>query len=300
MLNDRLIQMSKTLRFSFSAEVGDIIDIKALLKDNEAIETDHKTSVLQNIQSRMGKVVAGYDEGDDFIDDTDIVDRTLQPQDLNQEKFKVVISYPSNRNETKNVQQKEEHPGKEEPIIETKEIDSNLQTCLDNLKTKTSIIIMTELNKLAPGQKPKENIKFPQDVIDAVVECIDTNERIEVAKLPQPVSKKRMEQIKRDIIDLIYNECFTAANYHFTTKLKLQRIYKSQKKALEPKTDVEEPLKEEPTDAPEEVIDVMSKSGVILNPMQQIEAQIQSNQILPQQSNQVAQNDPNNQMIPQN
>ena len=129
---------------------------------------------------------------------------------------------------------------------------------------------MSELSKLAPGQKPKENLKFPQDVFDAVCECIDLNEKIEVAKLSQPVPKKKIEQIRRDIIDLIYMECFTLpkSNFHFVTKQKLQRIYREKKKALEPKNEGEE-HKEDNADTPEEILEIMAKADVIPRPNQE-------------------------------
>lgn len=247
----------KNIIIPFSASLGEIIDMKELLKeelgDNES-NSRTKSSVLQNIQSKMGTVVHGYDEGDDFIDDSDIVNRTLQPQNLDPQKFKVVISYPSKEQKPKE-QKSAETTSSEPTIVETREINEAIQSCLEKIKARV-------LSAFPPGTKPNDKFKFPPPLIDAIVECVDTYDKIEQEKLQPPISKKKLEQIRRDVFDLIYAQCFNTGTYFLATKQKIQRTYRNAKKALEPKKDDEEPLKEEPGNIPEEAVKVLSNAGV--------------------------------------
>ncbi|KAH0787131.1 hypothetical protein GPJ56_009129 [Histomonas meleagridis] len=225
------------ISIQFSAKPGEIVDACSILADagyiydGDEAESSKVSLVLQKVQSKMGKIDTAYDEGDGFIDDSEIINLNSQAHTLDPSAFRVVLSYPS----TNQAQSNKPTPSKSRPD-ESKagqggddDITERLSPFIEKIKLVTLAPIEALLDKIASGNsKAKDQkIALAPEMIDAIGQCIDEKVRLETEKLGATPSKKKMDQWRRDACQLIFSQCFTVHEFTFVKSLRtLQNAYK--------------------------------------------------------------------------
>jgi hypothetical protein len=243
--------MSDCIFLPFDARKGEIVDVQALLVTaghvDDQLQSSKMSTILQRVHSKAGTIVQGYDEGDDFIDDSAIValqsDQTLNPQ-----SFRVVLGYgsiPSAKPPTPSARP-------EDPAGEAQAIPDGIAAILNRIKLNTFEAIDRLADRQNSGAKNAQWINLSNPVIEDIVNLVDEKIRYETEHCGGNPSKKKVEQWKRDAFQLIFTQCFTARDRSFTTLRKLGNAYQKFKKETikegkEPEVE-EETHKEPPVD----------------------------------------------------
>ncbi|OHS99663.1 hypothetical protein TRFO_08294 [Tritrichomonas foetus] len=225
----------------FNAEKGTIINARDLLinegiiNDNNKKEASKMSSILAKVQSKMGTVCPGYDEGDNFIDDSEVINNTNVSHVLDPNSFRVVLSFATA------APAKQTTPSKsrsEEVLHETTPVSDELVPYIEAIRQVTFSSINEVLEKIHSGsQKEKDQkIHLTNEMIDAIGKCIDEKVRIETEKLDAPPSKKKADGWRRDIVNLIFQQCFTVKEYTLISSTRvLQNAYKKYNERKTPK-----------------------------------------------------------------
>lgn len=236
----------------FNAEVGQIINVKDVLLEagviDESDEKNHHTSVLEKVESKIGKVVKGYDEpGDDFIDDSEIAN-TEEKHELDPSAFKVVLSFGNTVTPVKSTTPSRSKS--EETIQEVIPVQDEMVPYIDSIRQLTASPINEFFEKIhngTPSNDKEYKITLSNDMIDAIGKCIDAKVKIETEKLDAPPAKSRVDKWKSDICKQIYQHCFTAKEYTFIKSTRvLQNAYKKYLDKKDPNKNASQPNNEAP------------------------------------------------------
>ena len=239
-MSDNEDNQNETIVLNFNAEKGQIINARQLLMDEGFIDDNqHKKSskmsnILAKVQSKMGTVCPGYDEGDNFIDDSEIINNTNVAV-LDPNAFRVVISYAPQNKQSQATKSKSDESLSEKQNVQVPE---ELAPFIDAIRHATFAPINEQMEKIHSGtSKEKEHkITLTNDMVDAIGRCIDEKVRIETEKLEAPPSKKKVDGWRRDICNLIYLVCFTVKDYTFISSTRvLQNAYKKYLERKDPK-----------------------------------------------------------------
>jgi hypothetical protein len=245
--------MSDELIFiPFGAKQSEIVDVHALLVEDGHIDDDLQSSkmsnILRRVQSKAGTIVQGYDEGDDFIDDSEIVAMQGEVHTLDPNSFRVVLTYgsPASAKPTAPKARSDETSG------EPQSIPDSLVVFLDRIKLGTFEAIDRQVERLNAGAKSVHMINLTNDVAEEIANCVDEKIRIESEKCGGNAAKRKIEQWKKDAFQLIYTHCFTARDYQFTTVRRLGLAYmKFKKESAKDQAEPEEELIKEAPAEPE-------------------------------------------------
>jgi hypothetical protein len=243
-----------TLVIPFGANKGEIIDACSLFVDagyiNNEIQSSKMSSILQRVQSTAGTIVHGYDEGDDFIDDSEIVAGQGEAHTLEPGQFRVVLmgAPPPLKPAPQKVRSFED-PASDGPVV-----PDRLNSLLDRIKRVTFEPIERQLERLHAGAKTGQMINLTNDIVEAIADCVDEKIRIESEAYGGNPPKRKVELWKKDAFQVIYNQCFTVHDYQFSTARRLGTAYMKFKKDTQPSKDQgeaadEESAKEPPIDS---------------------------------------------------
>ena len=224
-LNNSLIKITLNL------EKGCVLNIIDKLK-NENLEDNNikkinkrKNNVYQNVQSKIGKVVPGYDENDGFIDDSEAINASIQAQTLDPTAFK--ISLVPTINENNNLNNKIDNNKSKNNEIE---IDNNsffsedIELLINDLNTLLCPIL-TELNqKIRNNSKSIPKISINDNIAEVIVKITDEKVKFELEQ-NKTLSKKKIEILKRDTLNFIKKKCFEAFDKEFCSLRQLQNAY---------------------------------------------------------------------------
>jgi hypothetical protein len=235
----------------FDARKGEIADVISLLRDAGYVEDQLPSSkmsiILQRVHSKAGTIVQGYDEGDDFIDDSGIValqnDQAPDPR-----SFRVVLGYgsaPSSKPPTPSARP-------EDSAGEPQVIPDNISIILNRIKLNTFEAIDRLAERQSCGARAAQWINFSNPVVEDIVNLVDEKIRYETEHCGGNPSKKKVEQWKKDAFQLIYSQCFTAGERAFTTLRKLAIAYqKFKKETIKDQGDADDETLKEPPVEPE-------------------------------------------------
>lgn len=229
--------MTDEIRIFFSPNPGQVINVKSLLSDggyiglNDTEETSKMSSILRKVHSKIGKVVAGYDEGDGFIDDTEVADAATESTSINENAFKVVLSYKEVK-ETPTTKQSVPKPRSEDTLTDNKQFDELLSDYHQKITTTTCDLINEKLNTIHAGNSKNNNthITLTPEMVEAIVECVDERVKLETQAHQGSLPKRKIEQWRKDALTQIYQRHFTVFQYTFTTLRKIQMAYGKYKK----------------------------------------------------------------------
>lgn len=264
MSSDEQDEESNLIVIPFNAELGQIINAKNLLFEAGAIDNNttksRQTSVLEKVESKIGKVVTGYDEGNNFIDDSEIINNNDGVEHvLDPNAFRVVLSYGSKVTPVKVATPNRSKS--EESIQEIIPVSDEMTPYIDAIRQLTVAPIQEIFEKIAHNAASKDKeykITLSNEMIDAIGQCIDAKVKFETEKLEAPPSKSRLDKWKSDVCKQIFQQCFTAKEYTFIKSTRvLQNAYKKYLDKKEPKVQqnseplltnktIEESLKEPP------------------------------------------------------
>jgi hypothetical protein len=240
----------RTLVIPFGANKGEIIDACSLFVDagyiNDEIQSSKMSSILQRVQSTAGTIVHGYDEGDDFIDDSEIVAGQGEAHTLEPGQFRVVLTMAPSP--SKPVPQKVR--SSEEPAYEAPVVPDRLNSFLDRIKRVTFEPIERQLERLHAGAKTVQMINLTNDIVEAIADCVDEKLRIESEAHGANPPKRKVELWKKDAFQVIYNQCFAVHDYQFSTTRRLGIAYLKFKKDTESAKDQGEAADDESVKEP--------------------------------------------------
>jgi hypothetical protein len=236
----------------FGARPGEEVDVRVLLVEaghiDDEIQSSKMSSILHRVQSKAGTIVQGYDEGDDFIDDSEIVAMQSEFHPVDPNSFRVRLSYvtsPSSRATSAKARG-------EEASREPQAVPDSLAGFLDRIKLGTFEAIDRQVERLNAGAKAVQMINLSNEVVEEIVNYVDEKIRFESERCGGNPAKRRIEQWKKDAFQLIYTECFTARDYQFTTVRRLAIAYqKFKKESTKEQPEGEEELTKEPPVDPE-------------------------------------------------
>lgn len=222
----------------FNAEKGQIVNANNLFIESGALveTTKSNRTVLAKVQSKMGKVIEGYDDGDDFIDDSEIKNNAPVDHHLDPNAFRVVLSFE--KTETPLRISTPVKSKSEEAINEVPPVTDDMLPYIDAIRQVTLDPIKEALEKVhnAPPKDKELKIPLTDNIIEAIGQCIDAKVRIETENLKGQPSKKKIDQWKRDIVQLIFQHCFTVKEYTFVKSTRsIQNLYKKYLEKKEPK-----------------------------------------------------------------
>ena len=192
----------------------------------------------------MGTIVPGYDEDNDFIDDSEINVTNNEVHSLDVNSFKVVLSI-----ELKETAQQPAKSKAEEAIEEQQVVSDVLVDFLENIKRATYQPIDAQLSRIREGAKSVQPINLTNEMIEAIVNFVDEKVRLETELMKGLPAKRKIEKWRKSALETIFNQCFSIHEYHFTTIRRLQVAYGKYKKEKEPEKegDEDEQLKELPS-----------------------------------------------------
>lgn len=258
--NNKGMPKKDNITIPFNAATGEIIDVTALLANAGYIDDDDDdgpsrpkvTEILQKVQSRMGKIDTGYDEGDGFIDDSDIINRKVEKQSLDPDSFSVALSYSSSLSQHSGAPERSRAKGGEDIRCEKEgaALQEQLQPFIERIRLVTLSPIEVLLDKIASGTtKGKElKITLTPEITDAIGKCIDEKIRLESEGSDAPPGKKKTDQWIRDACQAIYTQCFTVHDYTFVGSIRtIRNAYKKYLNEKKNSENVEPPVKESVT-----------------------------------------------------
>ena len=226
----------EVITIPFSVGPGEVVNVAQLL-DNDSIEDDPSykgsgalmSQVLKNVQSKIGKVVPGYDEGDDFIDDSEIADRSSEAQEIDPSAFVVrlytsgIIAEQKRPSTPTKARKEEEQPEDHEAI------DQQLTPFMDAIRVAACTPIQQAMEKINEKSKSLLKIQWNKEISDGIIRYIDEKIRLETERSPNPTGRK-VQQWKKDAIEKIFSTCFVFRTYQFTTTRNISQIYAKAKK----------------------------------------------------------------------
>lgn len=234
MSSDENDEETNLIVIPFNAQVGQIINVKNLLVEAGVIDNVsnkvHQSTVLEKVESKIGKVVTGYDEGDNFIDDSEIINNNSNEEhELDPNAFRVVLSFGNTVTPVKPATPSRSKS--EETIQEVIPVSDEMKPYIESIRQLTATPIQEILEKIGsngPPSKDKEyKINLTEEMINAIGKCIDAKVEMETEKLEATPSKNRLDKWKSDICKQIFQHCFTSRGYAIIKSTRvLQNAYK--------------------------------------------------------------------------
>ncbi|KAK8887699.1 hypothetical protein M9Y10_038753 [Tritrichomonas musculus] len=241
---DQPDEESELIVIPFKAELGEIINAKNLLINAGVIDDNsskkRQSSVLEKLESKIGKIVNGYDDGKDFIDDSEIILNNNEnvEHELDPKAFRVVLSFGNAVAPAKPVTPSRSKS--EDAIQEIIPVSDEMAPYIESIRQVTLAPIREKMEKIHSGNpKDKEfKINLSNEMIEAIGQCVDAKVKIETEKLEVPPSKKKLDTWKSDICKQIFQTCFTTNGYNFVKSTRvIQNAYNKYLKGKEPKPD---------------------------------------------------------------
>ena len=220
----------------FAATPGEVINARSLFIDAGYAVNDGDSgpmaSILQKVQSKMGTIVPGYDEDNDFIDDSDIsVVNEVHALDIN--SFRVVLSMETRENDKQPAKSRSE-----DSVVEPQAVSDGLAEFLENIKRATYQPIDAQLSRIRGGAKTVQCVNLTNEMSEAIGHFVDEKVRLETELMkPQTPTKKKIDTWRKDALQAIFNQCFSIHEYQFTTMRRLQVAYNKYKKEHAPDDD---------------------------------------------------------------
>lgn len=237
----------ETLFVPFDAQENEIVNARSLFVDagfiDGYVESSKMSSILQKVQSKMGTRVQGYDDKDDFIDDSGITGNGDEVQELDINNFKIVLSLKG-----KSDQQAKSRS--EDPGTETEAVTKGMAPFIDRIRRATIGPIEAQLTKIRQkGAKNVQMIPISNEMIEAISNCVEEKVRLETEQLGTTPAKQRIANWRKDALQTIFTKCFTCQGHQFTTMRRLQvALGKSQRKDAPQTKDDAEDIKELPSE----------------------------------------------------
>jgi hypothetical protein len=236
----------------FDARKGEIIDVRSLLVDSgyidDQIQSSKMSGILQRVQSKAGTIVQGYDEGDDFIDDSEILAKQSEVHTLDPASFRVVLASASGSSSKPSAPKGRT----EESSAETSLVPESLAPFIERIKLRTYEAIDRQVERLMTRAKAVQMITLTNEMVEAIANCVDEKIRIELEKCGGNAAKRKIEIWRKDEFKLIYAQCFTARDVQFTTVRRLAMAYmKFKKESAKDQADVDDESAKEPPVEPE-------------------------------------------------
>ena len=240
-----------TIDFEIEFDKNDaLIDIKNELNEKDELAPlggiEMKSRLIANVQSKIGKVIEGYDPNDGFIDDTDAIDPSLQSKKLELDAFKVSLVQKQNTT----LQKADQSRSKEDLAAAASEsINEQLEPLISELNTKMSAEQQDFIHRISANKKLPP-IKITDEMLEIMQRIINKRIELETENNPNP-AKKKIEQWRKEGIDYIFSKCFEIDlppnKYQLTTIRRLRIAYVKFTKEAPPKLPES---KEETTDEP--------------------------------------------------
>ena len=214
---------------------NDLIDFEIKIKPNECINihneladrdelqvvsgTKVKSALIAKVQSKVGKVIEGYDQDDGFIDDTDAIDMSMQVKKLEMEAFRVSLVQKQNASLSKS----EAIKGKDSSAATSVSIKEKLESYIDELNKIMAPIHEDFLHRISANKK-SQAITITDEMLETISKCIDAKVELETEANPNP-PKRKIDQWKKECMEYIYSKCFEVNSYQLTTQRKLKLAY---------------------------------------------------------------------------
>jgi len=220
----------KCIKVPFSFQIGGIINTTDLLSDSGHHssfgddQTGKKSSLYQKVQSNIGKVIPGYDEDDGFIDDSEAVNASMQLKSLDPACFRISLVPQSTVGSTTSKPDNSKKSNDENNVDVASAVSEALEPYFDRLNTILCPYIEDIVQKIHSNLKVTNNIPLNEEMIEIIRQCVDEKVRIETEYNSSP-SKKKVEQWKKDCLNMIFQKCFSVAEYKFTSLRRLQVAY---------------------------------------------------------------------------
>ena len=212
----------------FSKDDG-YINIHDELNDRDELQVvgggiEMKSRLIANVQSKIGKVIEGYDPNDGFIDDTEAIDPSAQTKKLEMEAFRVSLVQKQNTTIPRSDSGKmntEQTEGSSESILE------QLEPLIEELNTKMSAEQNDFIHRISANKK-QQYVAITNDMLETIHKIINKKIELETANNPNP-SKKKIDQWRKEGIDFVFSKCFEIEvppnTYQLTTIRRLRIAY---------------------------------------------------------------------------
>jgi hypothetical protein len=219
----------ETIFLPFDAQNGEIVNARSLFVDAGCVGEDYQSSkmsnILQRVQSKAGTIVQGYDEGDGFVDDSEV--QTHESHSLEIESFRVALTATDLSNSSKVVSKSVSKA--EESVGETEVTSDELKAIQDRIKLASATMLLGPQSE--GSQKKQPNINLNNEILELISQYVDERNRLLTEQASSKnLGKRKLDIWKRDSLQLIQSSCFTAYGNQFITLRRLQVLYTKYKK----------------------------------------------------------------------
>ncbi|EAY11537.1 hypothetical protein TVAG_006120 [Trichomonas vaginalis G3] len=218
--------MSQTVDFVVNFKKGNCINIRNELADKDELQgiggIENHSLLIERVQTKIGKVIEGYDNGDGFIDDTDAVNAATETKNLEMEAFRISLAQKANTAAQRSEQARSKSNDSNVDAIAGSSIEA-LEPYIEKLNKIMSPLQEDFLHKISSNKKSTP-IKITDEMLQVVDDCVKEKVNIESATAKNP-TKRKIEQWQKEAITYVFEKCFKVNEYSLTTFRKFSMQY---------------------------------------------------------------------------
>lgn len=217
----------KTVDFVIEFKKGDSINIRNELADRDELQgvggSESHSLLIERVQTKIGKVIDGYDNGDGFIDDTDAVNEAAEGRKLEMEAFRISLAQKANTTAQKSDQTRSKSMDSNSDAINGLSIEA-LDPFIEKLNKIMAPLQEDFLHKISSNKKSTP-IDITNDMLQVIDDCVREKVNIESASIKNP-PKRKIEQWQKDALNYVFEKCFKVNEYSLITFRKLLMQYR--------------------------------------------------------------------------
>lgn len=193
-----------------------------MLEENHLIEEDilplnKFASVMSRVHDNIGHVVDGYDEGDDFIDDSEVIQAQNSANliyNVSNFKIKIVNELPP-------------QPGLDSSGKAFKVLPNDTkQQLLNDIKVALKNVISSQFPQVKIGKAPVKYVSLTVELMEALIKYFKALYDNRLHQYKVKLSSTIMEKWRYELLKQIHSEIFVVEGIIFLQFRKLELAFK--------------------------------------------------------------------------